>query len=74
MSYENLDSSNIDTSIVYMSLKELRKETGISKSGLHNHIVTDQLHALRYKHRTYFLPEEAERYIALVKCGLLGKK
>ena len=72
MAYTDLDPSNIDTSVIYVSKKELMARTGISKNTMHNHVVTNKLDAFRFRNRTYFHPDVAAEYEALVKCGLLG--
>ena len=72
MAYTDLKYGKIDTSVVYVSKKELMERTGVPKSTMHNHIVTDKLEALRFRNRTYFHPDAANEYETLVKCGLLG--
>lgn len=72
MAYVDMDFGDIDTSVVYVSKKELMARTGVPKSTMHNHVVTDKLTALRFRNRTYFHPDVAKEYEALVKCGFLG--
>ena len=72
MAYKDLEFGDIDTSVVYVSKKELMERTGVSRSTMHNHVVTDKLDALRFRNRTYFHPDVANEYSTLVKCGLLG--
>lgn len=72
MAYKDLDFESIDTSVVYVSKKELMVRTGIPKSTMHNHVVTDKVDAFRFRNRTFFHPEAAKEYETLVKCRLLG--
>lgn len=72
MAYKTLAAGDIDTSVVYVSRKELMERTGIPHSTLNQHINTGKLDALRFRNRTYFHPDAASEYEALVKCGLLG--
>jgi len=72
MAYKDLEFGDIDTSVVYVSKKELMERTGVSRSTMHNHVVTDKLDALRFRNRTYFHPDVANEYETLVKCGFLG--
>ena len=72
MPYKDLKFGEIDTTIVYVTKKELMERTGIGKSTMHGHIVTGKIEALRFRNRTYFYPDVAAEYEALVKCGLLA--
>ena len=72
MAYKELEIGDIDTSIVYVSAKELRARTGVPRSTLRNHIAKDKVDALRFRNRTYFHPDVAEQYEAMFKSGLLG--
>jgi hypothetical protein len=72
MGYKNLETNDIDPSVIYVSKKELMARTGVPNSTMHRHIVTDTLNAFRFRNRTYFHPTAAEEYEKLVKCGLLG--
>jgi hypothetical protein len=72
MAYKDLVIGEFDTSVVYVSKKELMERTSVPKSTMHNHIVKDKLDALRFRNRTYFHPDVASEYETLVKCGLLG--
>jgi len=72
VSYKAMVFGEIDASVVYVSKKELMERTGVCKSTMTYHINTDKLDALRFRNRTYIHPDEADRYEALVKCGLLG--
>lgn len=72
MAYKNLEFGDVDTSVVYVSKKELMERTSVPASTMHNHIITNKLSAFRFRNRTYIHPEDADKYAALVKCGLLG--
>lgn len=72
MAYKDLEFGDIDTTVVYVSKKELVERTGVPNSTMHNHITTNKLDAIRFRNRTYFHPDAAKEYETLVKCGLLG--
>ena len=72
MAYKELKVGEIDTSVVYVSRKELMERTGMPKTTLIHHINTDKVDAFKFRNRTYFHPDAAKEYEALVKCGLLG--
>lgn len=72
MAYLLMTMDDINENVVYVSSKELIKITGVSRSTLHNHIVTDRVNAFRFRNRTYFHPDAASEYEKLFKCGLMG--
>lgn len=72
MAYLEIDIDDVDTSVVYVSMKELIDRTNVARSTLHSHIKADKLNGFRFRNRTYFHPDEAERYEKMHKCGLLG--
>jgi transcriptional antiterminator len=72
MAYLEIDVDDIDTSVIYVSMKELCKRVGMSRTTINNHINKNRLNGFRYRNRTYFHPDEVERYEAMCKCGLLG--
>jgi len=72
MAYKDLKIDEIDTSVVYVSKKELMERTGVPKSTMANHVAVDKLQGLRFRNRTYFHPDVAAEYEMLVKCGLIG--
>ena len=76
MAYEELTKEIIDSvadkNEVFIPFKEVMEKTGITKTSLYNHIATNKVIAYRYRNRTYFTQDEAERYSRLVEVGLLG--
>ena len=73
MAYIEFDPEDIKPGVVFVSKKELMIRTGIPKSTLYRHIKTDKLDAFQFRNRTYFYPEEADKYAAMVSSGILGK-
>jgi len=70
--YKEMTIDDIKKDVIYVSAKEFRQRTGVSRSTLHNHIVTNKIDAFRFRNRTYFYPDAAAEYENLFKRGLLG--
>jgi hypothetical protein len=71
MAFKQLKSEDIGE-VIFVSAKELRKSLNISRSTLYHHIKNDKIDAYRYRHRTYFHPDDAAQYEKLYRSKLLG--
>ncbi len=63
----------IDTSVVYMTAKEVKEMVGASKSTIHLHSQDGTLPSIEFNSMRFYHPDDVEKYAALYKCGLLGK-
>lgn len=73
MPYTDLEKGQIDTSIIYVTRKELMERTGVSGGTIYNYITNNGIEALKYKNRVFFHPDVADEFVALVKCRLIGR-
>ena len=67
----------IDCSVIYTTIPELVKDTGVSKSAIHRHLRTDTFDAFQVNHggkkyRIFIHPDEAAKFKKLVKAGIIG--
>jgi hypothetical protein len=64
----------IDCSVIYTTIPELVKETGVSKSSVHYHIKEDTIDGIKipgHAHNIFISPENADRFKALVTAGII---
>jgi len=70
--------SEIDTSVIYTSIKELMNATGLGRSTIHWHLHKGTMNGFQIDGRgmsaVYFHPDEAEKVIGLVRAGIIRPK
>ena len=59
---------------VYMDIREIMNETGVSKSTIHLHAQEDLIDGYMFKSKLFFKPDDVEKYIRLHDSGVLGRR
>jgi hypothetical protein len=71
--YKDLDVSKIADGVIFVSATEFMERFGVPHSSLFQLIHRDYIDAYRFRNRTFFLPEDVEKYAKLFNAGLMGR-
>ena len=74
MAYIKIKAKDIDTSIIYVTRKELAKRVGCHENSVRHSIITDVIDALMFGNKLFIFPEDAAKFEELYKIGLLGDR
>lgn len=74
MTIRKVKRQDIDTSIIYVTLEELARESGFTANSVRKYFHTEGLDAINYHKKIFVTPDQADKFRALVNCGILAPR